>query len=667
MQIFQEETLVRQLISNICNPFVERLAYVEKELEKIQLFIHQHSRRIDILADQSDQQCFDIKLSNDAIEHLKKNAQDDYTKVFEIQSNFNLDLNKIRLEQGTIKLEQQNQKKEITILGEGQQSLTERVEIYNNYLSQKLYQQELAISNFDTSNSKVSSKQTEINVKNQEEISTLQINTQNLLQKIQSNEQEITKIQCSKQWMQDMIVDLRQKSQYFLTIDQTDLLQQTHLKIVPPILSENLQIKNQVDKEQIQDIIDEKIKDLSKNIDIQIQQSKEQNKIQIEELKMLFSNLKQDFSRKHQLMNSNLKDTNEKLLNAVTSSIKEYKMALNQIVKEIDEQNQVQFQKISQEIQTIQTQITGLDLRMAETHLKVVHIEEKQKEIQIHQTSFQYLNNQNDIITYLPQKPDYFQNDNFQVTNTSGTSKIIKTDQSLQVQQNEKLNIIKQDQIQLFESDQMNVLMQNQNQQEIIQSPKTKVYNDIIKLKSDFFNEQQYNQNQMNKLLRQNTVTDQILQDINKQLKQFNQYFCVIFSLILHNELIGTDFQVKINGNGFKFEFLPFQQDERTIMSYQNNKIAKVDLITKTINVNHSIIKKQRQNTFDFQQEKKRFNTETTRELKTTYNNKKNRFQEDRQVTQTERLNLSLDITAYQQLPQQKVKKVLVKYKRLLD
>ncbi|CAD8057328.1 unnamed protein product [Paramecium sonneborni] len=664
MQNFQEETVVRQLISHICGPVVERLANVEKELEKIQLFTHQHNRRIDILTDKSDQLSFDIKLINELIEHLRKNTQEDQSKVIEIENDFNFELNKIRLEQGTIKLEQENQKKEITILGDVQQSLTERVEIYNNYLSQKLYQQDFTISNFDTSNSKIIQKLTEMNLKNQEEISTINSHTQSLLSKIQSNEQELNKIQCSKQWMQDMIIELRQKSQYFLTIDQTDLLEQTNLKIIPNIITNSPQITNQVDKEQIQGIVDEKFKDLANQFDIQIQQSSGQNKTQIEELKVALSNLKQDFQRRHQLINSNLKDINEKVLNAVIS-IKEQKMASKQLINQIDEQNKLQFQKISQDIQTIQTNITGLDLRMAETHIKVVHVQEKQQEIQVHQTSFQYMNNQNEIISYQSQKFDSQYSDSYLIQNSNVTQKIIKTDQSQQVQTIENLNIIKQEETKNFESNQINNLIQNQ--QEILLTPKTKVQNDIIKLKSDFYNEQQYNQNQMNKLLKQKTVTDQILQDIDKQLKQFNQYFGVIFSLLLHNELIGTDVQAKIIGNGFKFEFIPFQQDEKTIISYQNNKIAKVELLMKTINVNHSIIKKQRQNTFEFQQEKKKFITETSRELKTMYNNKKNRFQEDRQITQTERLNLSLDASTYQQLPYQKVKKVLVKYKRLLD
>ncbi|CAD8140540.1 unnamed protein product [Paramecium pentaurelia] len=666
MQNFEGETLVRQLISDISRPIVEKLENVQKEFENIKLFLHQHNRKIDILSDQSDQLSFDIKLNNDVIEQLRKNTIEDQQKVFEIENHLNLEFNKTRLEQGALKLEQDSLKKNINILGDVQQSLTERIEIYNNYLSQKVYQQEFAISNVDTSNSKIIKQLTDINLQNQDEIQTQKIQTQDILSKLQHNSQELNKIICSQQWMQDMIVELRQKSQFYVTIDQIDLVQQNPLKNLPSIITENCQISNQVIKEDFQETIDEKFKELKKYVDKQIQQSKEQNSIQIEELQKALATLKQDFVRRLQQTNSNLKDTNEKLSTQITV-VQDQKLNSKQQISQFNEQIQKQFLKVSQDIQTIQTNITGLDLRMAETHLKVVHVQEKQQQSQVDQTTFEYFNNQNEIISLLPIKQDSQYSDSFQFNNAV-TQKFIKADQSIQFQPTQSIGTKKQREIQLFESDQAQTVIQNLDHQSNITTPHIKVQNEIIKLKSDFFNEQQYNQNQMNNLLKQKTITDQTLQEIDKQLKQFNQYFGVIFSLILHNELIGTDYQAKILGNGFKFEFLPFQQDERTIISYQNNKISKIDLLMKTIISTYSIIKKQRQNTLEFQQEKKRHNTETSRDLQTMYPNKKNRFLDDKQyITQTERLNLSLDNTAYQQLPKQKVKKVLVKYKKLLD
>ncbi|CAD8150504.1 unnamed protein product [Paramecium pentaurelia] len=663
MQNFKEETLVRSLVSNICRPIVEKLENIQKDVENIQFYIHQHTRKIDILQDKSDQLSFDIKLNNDVIEHFKKNLQDDQQKVLEMEKHFNLEFNKIRLEQGAIKLDQENEKKEIKILGDVQQSLTERVEIYNNYQSQKLYQQEFAISNVDTSNTKIVKQLTETNLKNKEEIQTLNTLTKDLLSKIQNNEQEIIKIQCSKQWMQDMIVELRQKSQFFLTIDQMDLIQQTPIKILPNLISNNNQkISNQVDLNQIQEIIADKFEQLTNLFSTQIQQSQDQHKIQLDEFKNTLNKLKNEFAKNNQFINTFLKDTNEKLLNAINVA-QDQKIISKQQINQLDEQIKRQLQKITQDIQTIQTNITGLDLRMAETHLRVVHVQEKQQEIQVHQTSFQYLNNHNEIISCMPMKQDSLYSDSFLINNAI-TQKIIKTDQSIQAQPIQQIQMKKQGEIQIVESDQ---IILNQDEQEIYTKNLPKIQNDIIKLKSDFFNEQQFNQNQINKLLKSKSITDQQLKDIDQQLKQFNQYFGVIFSLILHNELIGTDNHAKIIGNGFKFEFIPFQQDETTMMSYQNNKIAKVDLLMKTITSNHSIIKKQRQNTFEFQQEKKRFDTETSRELQTMYSNKKYRLWDDKQITQTERLNLSVDASGYQQLPKQKVKKVLVKYKRLLN
>ncbi|CAK56400.1 unnamed protein product (macronuclear) [Paramecium tetraurelia] len=678
MQNFQEETLVRSLISNICRPIVEKIENIQKEVECIQFSIHQHDRKIDILSDKSDQLAYDMqctpiyssKLNNDAISNLRMNIQDDEQKVFDLERHFNLEFNKTRLEQGAIKLEQENQKKEIKILGDIQQSLTERVEIYNNYLSQKLYQQEFSINNVDTSNSKVVKQLTETNLKNQEEISSLNTQTKDLLSKIQYNEQEILKIQCSKQWMQDMIVELRQKSQFFLTIDQIDVVQQSQTPIRIQHINNTSTIQNQVDLEKIQEIIDDKFLELTNVINAQIQQqqqqSQEQLKSQLDEFKITLVKLKNESAKNSQSINSYLKDSNEKIQNAINVA-QDSKIKSKQQINQLDELIQKQLQKITQDIQTIQINITGLDLRMAETHIKVVNVQEKQHEIQVHQTSFSYLNNQNEVLNFMPMKQDSLCSDSF-LNNNVATQKMTKTEETIQAQLAQQVQMKKKVEIQIQDTEQMPIIMQNLDEQDIYIKNLPKIQNDIIKLKSDFFNEQQYNQNQMTKLLKSKSITDQSIKDIDQQLRQFNQYFNVIFSLILHNELIGTDNQAKVIGNGFKFEFIPFQQDEKTIMTYQNNKIAKVDLLMKTITSSHSIIKKQRQNTFDFQQDnKKRLETETSRELKTMYSNKKYRLWDDKQITQTERLNLSVDATAYQQLPKQKVKRVLVKYKRLLS
>ncbi|CAD8138343.1 unnamed protein product [Paramecium octaurelia] len=667
MQNFQEETLVRSLISNICRPIVEKIENIQKEIECIQFSIHQHDRRIDILSDKSDQSAYDNKLNNDAISNLRKNIQDDEQKVFDMERHFNLEFNKTRLEQGAIKLEQENQKKEIKILGDVQQSLTERLEIYNNYLSQKLYQQEFSINNVDTSNSKVVKQLTETNLKNQEDISSLNSQTKDLLSKIQYNEQEILKIQCSKQWMQDMIVELRQKSQFFLTIDQIDVVQQQQTPIRIQPINNNSTIQNQVDLEEIQEIIDDKFLELTNVINTQIQQSQEQLKTQLDEFKITLVKLKNECAKNVQSIDSYIKDSNEKIQNAINVA-QDSKIMSKQRINQLDELIQKQLQKITLDIQTIQTNITGLDLRMAETHIKVVNVQEKQHEIQVHQTSFQYLHNQNEVLNYMPTKQDSLYSDSF-LNNNVAAQKMPKTEETIQAQPAQQIQMKKKVEVQIQETEQMMpITIQNLDEEDLYTKSLPKIQNDIIKLKSDFFNEQQYNQNQMAKLLKQKSITDQSIKDIDQQLRQFNQYFNVIFSLILHNELIGTDNQAKIIGNGFKFEFIPFQQDEKTIMSYQNNKIAKVDLLMKTITSSHSIIRKQRQNTFDFQQDnKRRLETETSRELKTMYSNKKYRLWDDKQITQTERLNLSVDANAYQQLPKQKVKKVLVKYKRLLS
>ncbi|CAD8131825.1 unnamed protein product [Paramecium octaurelia] len=660
MQNFEDETFVRQLMSDISRPIADKLENIQKEFESIKLSIHQHSRMIDILSDKSDQLSFDIKLNNDIIEHLRKNIKEDQQKVFEIENHFNLDFNNTRLEQGVITQEQHNLKKEIKILGDVQQSLTERVEIYNNYLSQKLYQQEFAISNVDTSNSKVIKEITNLNLKNQEELQTQKILTQDILAKIQKNSQELNKTICSQQWMQDMIVELRQKSQFYLTIDQVDLQQQQQTPLInlPTVISQSCQISNQVDQQDFSEIIAEKLKKLKNQIDTEMQQQKELNSIQIEELKKALNTFKQDFLRRLQQIQSNLKDTNDKLSISI-GEVQDQKLSFKQQINQINELIQKQFSKISQDIQTIQTNITGLDLRMAETHSTVIHVQDKQKETQVHQAPQEQFNNQNDIISLLPIKQESQFYDSFQFNNTV-TQKFIKTDQTIQFQPSQLNSAKKQRETQLFEPKQTQAIIENSDNQNNLIIPQRKVQNEIVKLKSDFFNQQQYNQNQMNKLLKQKSITDQELQDIDKQLKQFNSYFGVIFSLILHNELIGTDYQAKIVGNGFKFEFLPFQQDEKTMILYQSNRISKVDLLMKTIICTHSIITKQKQNNFQFQQEKSKQNTEISRELQTMYVNKKNRFIDDKY--QTERLNLSLETPA-----KQKVTKVLVKYKKLLD
>ncbi|CAK85018.1 unnamed protein product (macronuclear) [Paramecium tetraurelia] len=665
MQNFEDETFVRQLISDITRPIADKLEKIQKEFENIRLSIHKHSRMIDIMSDKSDQLSFDIKLTNDTIENLRKNIKEDQQKVFEIENHFNLDFNNTRLEQGVITQEQDNLKKEIKILGDVQQSLTERVEIYNNYLSQKLYQQEFTISNVDTSNSKVIKEITNLNLKNQEELQAQKIQTQDILAKMQKNSQDLNKTLCSQQWMQDMIVELRQKSQFYLTIDQVDSQQkqQTPQNNTPPVITQSCQISNQVDQQDFSEIIAEKLNKLKNQINTEMQQQKEQNSFQIEELKKALNTFKSDFVRRLQLIQSNLKDTNDKLLISV-GEVQEQKLSLKQQISQINELLQRQFSKISQDIQTIQTNITGLDLRMAETHSTVIHVQDKQKEAFVNQTPLEYFNNQNDIISLLPIKQESQFYDSFQFNNTV-TQKFIKTDQTLQFQPQQLNSVKKQREIQFVEPEQTQTVTENLENQNNLITPQRKVQNEIIKLKSDFFNEQQYNQNQMNKLLKQKTITEQALQDVDKQLKQFHSYFGVIFSLILHNELTGTDYQAKIVGNGFKFEFLPFQQDEKTMMLYQNNKISKVDLLMKTIICTNSMIAKQKQNGLQFQQEKQKQNTEIIRELQTMYINKKNRLIDDKY--QTERLNLSLDTPAYQQTPKQKVTKVLVKYKKLLD